>query len=294
MAKQTQQYDKIFKENFEEVIYSLARVVLGIDHTKLEEIPDETQYTIEKKPDFLKKVRGDNGAEDYILQIEVQTSDPKTMRKRMLIYYGFLYHSYEMPVKQYVLYIGKDGKAEMPTSIRHENLDFRFHLMNIVELDHEQFLYSEKPEDIVISILCDFKNKSAENIIDAILERLKRLKRLSRNDLVLGKYLRQLEILSNLRNLQTLTIKKLNDMSLIYDLESDIRYQQAYKQATEKYERLLELKEQEQQGQFITNLLNLRVLSKEAIAEVTNTTVDFVYTVEERLRAEQAERSNEK
>lgn len=71
MAKQTQQYDKIFKENFEEVIYSLTRVVLGIDHTKLEEIPDDTQYTIEKKPDFLKKVRGKEPKDDYILQIEV-------------------------------------------------------------------------------------------------------------------------------------------------------------------------------------------------------------------------------
>ena len=95
LAKQTQQYDKIFKENFEEVIYSLTRVVLGIDHTKLEEIPDDTQHTIEKKPDFLKRVRGKEPKDDYILQIEVQTSDPKTMRKRMLIYYGFLYHNYE-------------------------------------------------------------------------------------------------------------------------------------------------------------------------------------------------------
>ena len=33
------------------------------------------------------------------------------MKKRMSIYYGFLYHNYEIPVKQYVLYIGKEGFA---------------------------------------------------------------------------------------------------------------------------------------------------------------------------------------
>ena len=110
-----QDYDKIFKENFEELIKSLARVVLKIDYDDLEEIPDDSQYTVEKKPDFLKKIKAKKPEEECILQIEIQTSDPKSMIKRMLIYYGFLYHDYGIPIKQYVLYIGKNSEAKMPS-----------------------------------------------------------------------------------------------------------------------------------------------------------------------------------
>ena len=224
-----QDYDKIFKENFEELIKSMARVILKIEYEDLEEIPDDSQYTVEKKPDFLKKIKAEKPEDESILQIEIQTSDPKSMIKRMLIYYGFLYHDYGIPIKQYVLYIGKKSEAKMPTSIKHENLDFQFNLINILDLDHNDFLYSNRPEDVIIAILCDFKEKSAERIIETILLRLKLL---SVDDLALGKYLKQLEILSNLRNLQELTIKKLSTMSFIYDLETDIRYQQGFEIGT--------------------------------------------------------------
>lgn len=298
LAKQSKQYDKIFKENFEGLIYSLARVVLKIDPNSLEEIPDETQYTIEKQPDFLKKVRANRPEEEAILQIEVQVTDPFTMRKRMLIYYGFLYHDYGIPIKQYVLYIGKKEAAKMPTTIQHENLTFRFHVLNIADLDHEQFLYSNRPEDIVISILCDFKQKSADNVLDTIL---KRLQAFSKDELELGKYLKQLEVLSNLRNLQAVTIKKLSAMQFFYDIETDIRFQQGYEKAKEEAElkvqeaemRIQEVeKEAEKAAQeaemriqeaVVKNMLQSSGLTKEQIAEFSNTDVVFVEKIAQQL-----------
>ena len=102
-------------------------------------------------------------------------------------------------------------------------------MINISDIDHNYFLYSNRPEDVIIAILCDFKEKSGERILETILIRLKLL---SVDDLALGKYLKQLEILSNLRNLQELTIKKLSNMSFIYDLETDIRYKQGFEIGT--------------------------------------------------------------
>ena len=40
------------------------------------------------------------------------------------------------------------------------------------------------------------------------------------------KYARQLEVLSNLRNFQSIIIKYLETMPIVYNLETDIRYQQ--------------------------------------------------------------------
>lgn len=90
-------------------------------------------------------------------------------------------------------------------------------------------------------------------------------------------------------------------MSLIYDLETDIRYQQAYKKAKEEYEKKAKeeaakkaKEKEEQQEHFIINLLKLKVLAKKAIADAANTTVDFVKKVEEKLIAEQKEEAERK
>ncbi len=52
-------YDKIFKENLEEIFLPLAKRLLGIESDRLIEIPDDLQVTKELFPDFLKKVLHD-------------------------------------------------------------------------------------------------------------------------------------------------------------------------------------------------------------------------------------------
>ena len=48
-------YDWVLKENIEQVIIPIAEKLLGIHVGILEEIPDELQLTLERKPDFTKK-----------------------------------------------------------------------------------------------------------------------------------------------------------------------------------------------------------------------------------------------
>ncbi len=218
-----QEYDKIFRENVEEWITTVARRLLGIDPNTLEEIPDDLQYTIERKPDFLKRVNLPAPDEDYILQIEFQSTDSYKMPKRLLVYYAFLYTEYGLEVIQYVIYIGKKNKPTMPTEVKHKNLQFRYELIDIQDIDYEMFINSDRVEDVVVAILCDFKEKSPEYIIDTILDRLRKL---NNDELDLNKYVKQLEVLSKLRNLQDLFIKKATDMPITYDLETDVRYLQ--------------------------------------------------------------------
>lgn len=51
-----QDYDKILKENIEALIIPLADQLLGLSLGQLEELPDDLQVTLERKPDFLKHV----------------------------------------------------------------------------------------------------------------------------------------------------------------------------------------------------------------------------------------------
>ena len=71
MSKQSNQYDKIFKENLEAIIPGLMEHVLGITAVASEELPDDVQHTKERKPDVLKKITDSEGS-IYVLQIEFQ------------------------------------------------------------------------------------------------------------------------------------------------------------------------------------------------------------------------------
>lgn len=71
MSKQSNQYDKILKENLEAFIPGLMEYVLGITVVTSEELPDDVQHTKERKPDLLKKIT-DAESNTYVLQIEFQ------------------------------------------------------------------------------------------------------------------------------------------------------------------------------------------------------------------------------
>ena len=90
---------------------------------------------------------------------------------------------------------------------------------------------SKTPEEIVISILCDFKSKDVKLCLRAMLQAIKdtvveETKRL--------KYIRQLEVLSQLRNLQEELCKEVNEMALVYDIERDVRYRQGKEKGREE------------------------------------------------------------
>ncbi|KWT91764.1 hypothetical protein ASN18_0754 [Candidatus Magnetominusculus xianensis] len=63
-----------------------------------------------------------------------------------------------------------------------------------------------------------------------IREILNRLRELVPEETLRGKYIRQVEVLSQLRNLQENIYKEAEAMALVYDLERDIRFKQGREQ----------------------------------------------------------------
>lgn len=74
-------YDKILKENLEEIFIPLTEKLLGISLENAQELPDAIQITLEREPDLLKKID-----DKYILQVEFQTADDPMMLDRMFVY----------------------------------------------------------------------------------------------------------------------------------------------------------------------------------------------------------------
>lgn len=281
-----QDYDKIIKENIEGVLLPLAKEVLGLPEPEgIIEIPDDLQYTIERKPDFLKIITNANGESLFILHLEFQTRDENDMLSRMLFYAAQLYGKYKLPIKQYVFYIGK-RPAQMRRELEQEDLFFRFHVRNVVDVPYQAFLDTDKPEEMVLAILGDLGKEAPQKAIQQILTTIKASET---SQLVLGRYFRQIEVLSKLRNIQQQVIKQIEAMAIVYDLETDIRYLQGKKKGAEEATapamlRGLQEGRHEAKREDVIGLLRLSVLTNEQIAQALNVSTDFVLTIQAGMR----------
>ena len=121
-------------------------------------------------------------------------------------------------------------------------------------------LNSDKPEEIIIAILADFGKENSEVVIKSILEKVKNL---PIDKSKIRKTVVQLEVLSNLRKLQSQIIKYIVNMPIPYNLEEDIRYQQG--QPLKEVEIISELLKD---GISIQKVAKYAKASKEFVTEI--------------------------
>jgi hypothetical protein len=263
-GRQSSQYDKIFKENIEAVISSIMQNVLEITAISMEELPDDIQHTKERKPDTLKKITDDKG-NTFVLQIEFQVKNDDEMIHRMLDYKAMLFRKYLIPVRQYVIYLGK-GKLTMESSIKTLDLAFKYNLLAINTIDYKIFLNSNQPEEVILSVLANFNKETPENALKHIISRLEET---TKGDLSLKRYFKQLRILAQLRKLeQKLKIIVMDSIAKYIDEEKDV----AFLVGREK-----------EQMKFVAYLLQEGTKTLNQIADIAGVTVSFVKSVKQKL-----------
>ncbi len=269
-------YDRIIKENFESLLPHLCRALLGLDLSHMEPMEAKIQVTTERELDHLKKVIHDDPGQDYCLHWEIQ-SDDEDMRRRNLLYYALVHHATGLPLKQIVLYLGDQKPGQILKNVLElEGLRLEFAVVNIREVPKERFLSSEVPEEIMLSLLCDFGKDRPEEVIRLILQNL--LKIVGRVER-LKKYQRQLQILSRLRKLQPIVTKEISLMPIKFDIETDELYLEGIEKGVEKgVER--------HQHETVVAMLRDGALSLEKIAEYAGVTFEYVLKVKKELESE--------
>jgi hypothetical protein len=280
----SQDYDKIIKENLESLILPLARKVLNLpEPAGLVEIPDDIQQTVERKPDFLKLVTDENGVGEYVLHLEFQTRNEADMLSRMLFYAALLYGKYKLPIRQYVFFIG-NGRARMNRELIQDDLTFQYHIRNIADVDYTVFLDTQQPEEVILAILGNLGSEPIESVIGQILQRLRAT---AHDTQALGRFYKQLEVLSKLRDAQEEVLNQLEAMPIYYDLETDIRYlqgkQKGIDEMIDRLPRAILETRQETKGEDVRGLLQLGILSVEQIATALNVPIDFVLMIKAQL-----------
>jgi hypothetical protein len=150
----------------------------------------------------------------------------------------------------------------MQTHLNQDLLTFSYQIKNIKDYDCDNLLNSEIPEEIILAVLSNFKDKPAKEIIRRILERLQEI---SNDETKLRKYLRQLGVLSRLRKLLSETIKQVRQMPITYDIKTDFLFQEGARSKTKE---------------IIENMLKAEKLTIEEIASIVGVTVEYVEEIQ--------------
>lgn len=279
LKHQANQYDKVFKENIEAVMLSLMQKMLGIIAVDFEKLPDDIQYTKERKADFLNKIT-DNKGDIFVLHIEFQVVDEPEMVDRMAEYYIMLRRKYRLPIKQFVIFIGS-GKPKMVSRIDSDFMKYWFPLISILDFDYRIFLNSTRPEEIILAILANFEQETPENAMKQIINRIEET---TEGDFLLKRYFKQLRVLAQLRNLEeNLKETIMLSISKYLDETRDVGYMIGFDKGEQQGEQKGELKgEQKAKENFVKNLLAKMSLTFEQIADIAGVSVEFVQNVKKK------------
>jgi len=265
--QQANKYDKVFRENMDAALPVILIHLIGIKIKDSETLADDLQHTKERKADVLRKVTDQQGNR-FILHIEYQAANEPHMALRMAEYCIMALRKYRLPVRQHVIFLGK-GNVTMPTAIREENLQYRYNLVSLKDVDYKLFLESPRPEQKILAVLGNFEQEPPEEALRHIVQEVRR----STEGLELGRYFRQLRILAQLRNLD-LKLDAMGDTASYFSDDKDILYILGRRKGQE---------EEREKGseKFVRNLLRNTDFSHEKIAVLADVTVDFVLKIQE-------------
>ncbi|MCI4626939.1 MAG: hypothetical protein L3V56_13420, partial [Candidatus Magnetoovum sp. WYHC-5] len=61
----------------------------------------------------------------------------------------------------------------MKSTLEEDNITYSYTIIDMKTVDCEKFLYADRPEEVIISILCDYKGRDVKMFIREILERIR-------------------------------------------------------------------------------------------------------------------------
>ena len=273
-------YDKIFKENMQSLFLSIAEKKLGIRIQSAQQLKEKRQTTLEREMDFVYLITTIEGS-SYILHIEVETGDNPEMIYRMVEYNGILTAQYKLPVRNLVVYLG-EKPSNMITQLSFEDFFFTFQKLEFRELNPDELLSSQMLEEVILTVLSNYPKEKAESILRLIRRKLVAL---CKNETELSKFFNQLMILSQLRDLDSLTSKIIREMPVTIDLRQNILFKEGVQQGIEQGIELgATKKEQEDKYLFVKNLLLKTKLDNFTIADLADVTLEFVEKMKKELK----------
>ena len=259
-----QDIDKIFREVLKDIFPAVAQKVLGLPDGVYKSLPVDLQYTSEREADQVWQITPPGG-QPFILHCEFQSTNDKQMLARMLLYYGFLYYQQKLPIRQFLIYVGKD-KLLMEHGFQSDSLSYRYHLIDLRSFPYQTFLGSSSSREVLLAILADFEGEPGELIARKIITKLEQV---CTSKLELSQRAVQLLRLAVLRNLNNTVFNLAKQMAITIDIKEDTLYQ---------------LGQEEGKEEAALNMLK-EGFSEEVVARITKLPAERIAQLRQQLEA---------
>ena len=202
-------FDPILKEIFSKAAGKLISIATGEKiKGKLEDTTTEIELVKSLRPDMLLKPR------KKIFHIEIQVQQDKNLPKRMLIYSIGIEEKFGQKPVQIVLFVGKGNPP--PSTFRDEFTIHKFIVLDMKKIDPDEFLRSEKPEEVIIGILAGKFNEKPK-IIEKVKERIVEI---VKNEERMIKYIDSISFLAGLFDIEI----KVKPMPIQVDIRKTFLY----------------------------------------------------------------------
>ena len=224
--------DIISKGAMRRLVVDLATYLLdlSIEPDSLEVLATEQQRVEDRRADLVVRLR-DRQGETFLLHIEIQNNNDKTMPIRMMRYMTDILLAHPgLPLRQYLIYIGREPLT-MAKGLDAPDLRYRYGLLDMRNMDCRHLLEKDNPDALILAILCNFHDRDPQLVVNHIYARLRSL--LADDDKRFREYVDMLHILSVNRDLGE-QIKEAEKMLTQIDIERIPSYQLGMERGVEK------------------------------------------------------------
>ncbi len=249
-------YDTTFKDLFPDV-KALFRLLTHSDVVSME----STEYATvrQRRADLVARL-----ANQQLLHLEIQSDNDDEMVWRELEYCGLIAQTHHQIPLQIVLYVGA-APARFDTEIDTTDLKYRYHLIDIKELDCTSLLESDSLNDNLLSLLGKLADKA--EAVRRVMYKIAHLSQNARDDM-----LKKLMILTGLRPTELpKLIQKEAIMPITVDLEKNPLFMEILERYAQESERRGELRGElrgEQRGEQRARTTMLQRLLEKRFGEL--------------------------
>jgi hypothetical protein len=207
--KELKRFDLVLKEIFSRAIGKIISIATGEKiEEKLEDVNRELKFLKSLRPDMLFK------AGEKIFHIEIQVQQDKTLPKRMLLYSVGIEEKFGKEPVQIVLFVGKGNPP--PSYFKSEFKFLKFRVVDWKKIDPDEFLKSDKPEEVVLGVLAG-KYREKPEVFKKVIRKISKI---IKNKKELLKYMEDISFLGSLFDVEI----KAEPMPIQIDIRKTLFY----------------------------------------------------------------------
>jgi hypothetical protein len=209
LKKELKRFDLVLKEIFSRAVGKIISIATGEKiKEKLEDINREVKLLKSLRPDMLFK------AGEKIFHIEIQAQQDKTLPKRMLLYSVGIEEKFGKEPVQIVLFVGKGNPP--PSVFRSEFKSLKFKVVDWKKIDPDEFLKSDKPEEVILGVLAG-KYREKPEVFNKVIRKISKI---IKNKKELLKYMEDISFLGSLFDVEI----KAEPMPIQIDIRKTLFY----------------------------------------------------------------------